>query len=303
LRLDVLHTHNAAAHIVGAFAARLNGVPVVVHTRHGMHRIHGWRNTLGNRLAARLTHRMVAVSAAAAGAARDVDRVPESRLEIIRNGIDLERYQPRAWCPGTPLRKAIHVARLDDSIKDQRTLLRALRLVVDRRPGFRLDIVGDGPDRAAVESLCDALNLRGNVTFLGRRDDVHALLPQADLFVLSSVTEGLPMTLLEAMASGLPIVSTDVGGISEVVARGATGLLVPSRSPARLADAILELAGDPGRAAQMGIAGRRRVEEEFDVRVVTARYEHLYRTLLRTHSPRPIDRSTLPARTAVERTT
>ncbi|MGE5192782.1 MAG: GT4 family glycosyltransferase PelF, partial [Deltaproteobacteria bacterium] len=164
--------------------------------------------------------------------------------------------------------------------KDQRTLLRAMRLVVDEVSDFVLDIVGDGPDRPALESLCDELRLRGNVRFLGFRDDVHALLPQSDLFVLSSVTEGLPMTLLEAMAAGLPTVSTDVGGISELVAEGETGRLVPPQSPEALAAAILELVRDPERAARMGTAGRRRVAGEFDLRRVVARYEDLYQKLL-----------------------
>jgi glycosyltransferase involved in cell wall biosynthesis len=192
-------------------------------------------------------------------------------------------FQPAA----TGRFKAIHAARLDYSTKDQRTLLRAVRLVVDRQPEFRLDIVGDGPDRTVLEDLCDELQLRSHINFLGFRNDVHELLPQADLFVLSSVTEGLPMTLLEAMAAGLPIVSTNVGGISELVNHNETGLLVPPQSPEALAGAILELMHDPQRAVNMGHSGRRRVEEEFDIRVVTAKYEELYRALLRMnrHSP------------------
>jgi glycosyltransferase involved in cell wall biosynthesis len=160
LRPDVLHTHNAAAHTVGAPAARLSRVPVVVYTRHGMHGIDGWKNVLGNRIATRVTHRAVAVSGPAAGAARAVDKVPERKLEIIRNGVDLSLYRQRNRPPGGQIRHAIHTARLDYPTKDQRTLLRAVQLVVDREPGFTLDIVGDGHDRPTLEALCDELRLR-----------------------------------------------------------------------------------------------------------------------------------------------
>jgi glycosyltransferase involved in cell wall biosynthesis len=281
---DILHTHNAAPHIVGALAAKLSGVPVVVQTRHGMHDMTGWKNKMGNRLATWLTHRMVAVSSSTAQVARTVDRIPDARLEIIRNGVDLDMYLKRSAAPRAHACKAIHAARLDHTTKDQRTLLRAVRLVVDREPGFKLDLVGDGPDRAVLEALCDELHLRSHVTFLGFRHDIHELLPLADLFVLSSVTEGLPMTLLEAMAASLPVVSTDVGGISELVIRNETGLLVAPQAPEVLAGAILELLHDPQRAEGMGQAGRRRVEEKFDIRLVTARYEQLYTTLLQERS-------------------
>jgi glycosyltransferase involved in cell wall biosynthesis len=280
LKPDVLHTHNAAAHIVGAPAAKLSGVPVVVNTRHGKHRVTGLKNRLGNRLATWLTQRMVAVSSSTAEVARAVDRIPDARLEIIRNGVDLDLFPRRDGAPRRHTGKAIHAARLDHTTKDQRTLLRAVRLVVDQEPGFMVDIIGDGPDRPALEELCDQLRLRSHVAFLGFRHDVEELLPQADLFVLSSVSEGLPMTLLEAMAAGLPVVSTDVGGISELVTRNETGLLVPSQSPEALATAILQLVRDPQLAASMGLAGRRRVEKEFNIRRVVATYESVYRQLL-----------------------
>jgi glycosyltransferase involved in cell wall biosynthesis len=285
LRPDVLHTHNAAPHLVGAPAAKLSRVPAVIHTRHGAHLYSGIKSRLANRFSTSLTGRMVAVSGATAAMARRHDRVSARRLDIIHNGVDLELYrQKRSPEPHRCLR-AIHAARLADPIKDQRTLLRAARLVVDQVPDFHLDIVGDGPDRRMLEELCDALRLRDNITFLGLRHDLHELLPRADLFVLSSLTEGLPMTVLEAMAAGLPVVATNVGGIAELVTTPATGTLVPPAQPPALAAAILELVRNPGRAAAMGAAGRQRVEDEFDVRVVTARYEALYRAVLREVRP------------------
>ena len=279
LRPQIVHTHNAPAHLVGAPAAWLSGVPVVVNSRHGLHRMAGWKAGVANQLATRLTHRMVAVSGAVAALSRSVDHVPEHKLAVIRNGVDLDRYRRRVPVVPGAGRKAIHAARLAYPTKDQRTLLRAVRLVVNELPDFTLDIVGDGPDRNVLESLCDELNLRANVSFLGFRHDLHELLPAAGMFLLSSTTEGLPMTILEAMAAGLPLVSTDVGGISEVVSQGQTGWLVPPQSPEAMAEAILKLARDPARAVEMGRAGRARVEQEFDVRAVAARYEEIYSAL------------------------
>ncbi|MBS0260691.1 MAG: GT4 family glycosyltransferase PelF [Planctomycetes bacterium] len=284
LRPDILHTHNLAAHIVGSIAAKLSGVPVVIQTRHGMHESHGLKQNLSNRLATRFTDCMVAVSGSTAEVALEKDHIPRARLEIIRNGVDLELYRQRVGKPLPKTSRAIHAARLDHATKDQRTLLRAMRLVVNQCPDFQLQIAGDGADRPFLESLCDELNLRPNVTFLGFRHDVHALLPEADVFVLSSVTEGLPMTLLEAMACGLPVISTNVGGIPELVTDSETGLLVPPQSPELLAAALLELIRDPARAETLGRAGRHRVEQTFDIRRVTAQYEELYLRLYQEKS-------------------
>ena len=162
-----------------------------------------------------------------------------------------------------------------------------MKLVVNESPSFHLDIVGDGPHRKRIEAHCDELQLRRYVTFHGFRNDVQDLLSERGIFILSTTTEGLSITLLEAMASGLPIVATRVGGNPEVVIDGETGLLVPPKSPREMADAILSLIRDPARAAQMGTAGRTRVEEQFDVRKVAARYETLYREILAAKGWRP----------------
>ncbi len=277
LRPDVLHTHNPRPHILGVSAARMAGVPVVVHTKHGRNDPGRWRTVALNRIASQFTDRVIAVSSDAGAVARQIERIPARKLNVIRNGIDLARFPSAPSRPGA--RRAVHVARLNP-IKDQATLLRATRIVADAMPDMRLDIVGDGPSRAELESLTDELSLRDHVRFLGYRSDVSELLSTADLFVLSSRSEGISLTLLEAMATGLPIVATDVGGNREVVVPGETGLLVPSQDPATMAAAMHELLSQPAIAQQMGAAGRRRAEDEFDLRRVVARYEQLYLSLL-----------------------
>jgi len=285
IQAHVLHTHNPAPHLVGALARRLSGIPVLVHTKHGRNYPERRRKVWANRLATYLTDCVVAVSQNAADVARDVEQVPERKLRIIRNGIDLVRF-PLGVSPSRIVKgRVIHVARLIYPTKDQITLLRAARLVADVEPAFSLHLVGDGPHRAMLQALCDELNLREHVTFHGFRGDVVQLLGEAELFVLSSVKEGLSITLLEAMASGLPVVATAVGGNPEVVAQGETGLLAPARNPEALASAMLELLADPVRARRMGIAGRERVEQEFDLRRVVAKYEELYVSLLERRCP------------------
>jgi glycosyltransferase involved in cell wall biosynthesis len=164
--------------------------------------------------------------------------------------------------------------------KDVTTLLKAAALVVERHPSFRLQIAGAGPCGVELAALAGSLGLMDRVEFLGDVSDVPALLARASLFVLPSVTEGLPLTVLEAMACGLPVVATRVGGTPEAVADGVSGLLVPPREPGLLAGAILRVHGDAGFAAQMGLAGHQRAKAQFDVRTMVSRYESLYKEVL-----------------------
>lgn len=293
LRPAVLHTHNPAPHIVGAAAAVLAGVPAVVHTKHGRNYPEDRSKVLANRVAGLLTDYLIAVSQDAGRVATGVERVPARKVRLIRNGIDLRAFSAAGCDSPAHGSRAVHVGRLILPTKDQITLLRAARLVADADPEFRLDIVGDGPHRGVLEALTDKLNLGRLVEFHGFRHDVTDFLRRAALFVLSSETEGLSVTLLEAMAAGLPVVATDVGGNREAVADGQTGLLVPPRSPEALAAGMLNLLRDPGRRRAMGCAGRRRVEREFSLDAMIAQYEETYRLALcrraRTLAQQPAD--------------
>jgi glycosyltransferase involved in cell wall biosynthesis len=171
------------------------------------------------------------------------------------------------------------VARLSTE-KDHATLLAAFALVHARHPDAHLTLIGEGGQRAALETQRDGLRLQGAVTFAGNRSDVAALLPAFDIFALSSQTEGMSLTLLEAASAGLPIVATRVGGNPEVVADGETGLLVPAGDPARFSAALLDLATRPDRAA-MGALARERVAERYEMGRTVAAYEALYTEVLR----------------------
>ena len=278
-RADVLHTHNPAPHQHGAAARVLAGVPVLIHTKHGRNNFPTRARRWADQLAGRFSDLVVAVSIDSADVARQVDRVPQAKLRVIHNGIALHEM-PRATV-GLEGRapRAVHVARLN-RIKDQPTLLRAAQIVAQQVPGFTLDIVGDGPMGDQIRALSTELGLDDVVRFHGMQDDVRPWLADADQFVLSSLSEGVSITLLEAMAAGLPVVATDVGGNREVVRHGETGTLVPVGDAAALAHAMCALLADPGRARAMGAAGHERVDAEFNIDRTVAAYELAYRELL-----------------------
>ncbi|HEY4320804.1 MAG TPA: glycosyltransferase [Gemmatimonadales bacterium] len=279
----VLHTHNPMPHQFGAIARLFAPVPVLVHTKHGRNQTLHTKGRYLERIAGYLTDAVVPVSADAARVAETMDRVPKARIRVIRNGVHIDRGAPR---PKSGLGwRVVHVARLN-RVKDQKTLLRAARIVRDHEPAFHLDLVGDGECRAELETLTRELDLENAVSFHGFHDDVQPFLDRADAFVLSSISEGIALTLLEAMAAQLPAVATDVGGNREVIVEGETGYLVPPRDPVALARAMIELLSNPARRARFGAAGRARVHAEFSLMGTVSRYEALYCELLAPHIDR-----------------
>jgi glycosyltransferase involved in cell wall biosynthesis len=268
-RPAILHTHNPTPHQYGALAAAWSRVPILVHTKHGRNQLLSAKGRLLERIAGQLSDVVVPVSADAAEVARTVERIPPSRLRVIRNGIALPA--PRTALPvGT---RAVHIARLN-AVKDQPTLLRAARLLVDRDPTFRLDLVGDGEERTALEALVAELQLGDHVRFCGFTDDVQLALDRANLFVLSSLSEGIALTLLEAMAACCPS-SRPMSVAIAVVVHGETGYLVLLRDLAPFADAMARSA-DPVAAEAMGRAGWARVEREFSLDRTLHDYAALY---------------------------
>jgi glycosyltransferase involved in cell wall biosynthesis len=271
-RADVVHTHDDRPLLYGALAARLARTPVLIHTQH-----HGTLKYITPRkaalagLAARLTHRYVCVSKDSARLAV-AQGIPAGRLCTIWNGIDLTRF---AWSGTNPTGPVVTVARLVAG-KDLATLIQAVRLAVQEEPGFRVEIAGEGPDRPTLEQMIAEFRLEQSVRLLGEVRDIPAFLARGRFFVLPSLSEGISLTILEAMARGLAVVTTPVGGNPEVVVDGETGLLVPVGDAAALSRALLHLRRNPEECQRLGRAGRRRVEEHFDVRRMVGRYEELY---------------------------
>jgi glycosyltransferase involved in cell wall biosynthesis len=273
----VVHTHNIHPHFYGSIAARLARVPAVIHTRHGVALGEGSHGRLLFWSGSRLTDKVVSVS-------QDTERLSagEGRLRVgqgvtIWNGIDAEAFAFRGPALGYDL---ITVSRLEP-VKDLPTLLGAVAAARRSLPGVRLRVVGDGSERANLERLAHSLDLGACVSFLGERHDVGELLATASAFVSSSTTEGVSLTLLEAMAVGLPVVATAVGGNPEVVVHGLTGELVPVGDPDALAAAIVRMCAQAARASEMGREGRARVEKHFEVRTMVRAYEAVYSEVLK----------------------
>ncbi|MCA8998467.1 MAG: glycosyltransferase [Planctomycetaceae bacterium] len=276
-QIDILHTHNTYPQFYGSLAARWADTPVILNTQHGRGCGFGWKPLVQFQLANRFTDTVIGVSEDAAAICREQDLIAADKIGCIWNGIDVDRFQYHG--PADEL-TAISVGRLSPE-KGLSTLLHALPYVLKEHPGFRVKIVGDGAERAPLEALSSELALTDNVEFLGERKDIPELLRTAGFYVASSKTEGISLTLLEAMAVGLPIVTTEVGGNPEIVVPNETGKLVPPLNPDALATAICEMIEERALWPDYGQRARARVEENFNIRKMVAGYEDLYRSCYR----------------------
>jgi len=258
-KVQVVHSHNPLPLIYGAPAARLIGA-VAIHTKHGVNP--GSRGLrILRRQAAKLVSAFVAVSPVTAHQAREQRDCPSERLVVIPNGIRLERFAPDPAARAAVRAElgiaadatvVVTVGRCDE-FKNQGLLLAAIAPRLSAK--VQVVFIGDGPTRAALETAIAALPAPQWAHVLGRRMDVARLLPAFDIFALSSKSEGLPLVVPEAMATGLPVVSTAVGGIPGVVDEGETGYLTGVDRD-ELRAALDQLLGDPARAHAMGIRAR-----------------------------------------------
>jgi glycosyltransferase involved in cell wall biosynthesis len=267
---DVVHAHNLRPLIYCAPAAILAGAKLL-HTRHGQQYGAGRRAAAQLRLAAGLAEGVVCVSAEGAALSR-AQGVAGGKIRTIHNGIDVSRFTYMGPKGGGP---AVMVGRLSPE-KDVENLLRAMAIVVRQEPELRLEIAGDGRCMLPLRELTRSLGLEKCVRFLGEVRDVAEVLGRASMFVLPSKTEGISLTLLEAMSRGLPVIATRVGGTIEVIEAGKSGVMVAAQSPAELAEAMLRVYRDPTRAFEMGRAAHERVAADFDVRSMVKKYEKCY---------------------------
>lgn len=285
LRPTHLHTRNIAALEMQA-SGILARVPYRIHGEHGwdVHDFNGsnpryrWlRRVLGTGV-----HRFVALS-------RDLQNylvqrvsIPPRKVVRICNGVDHEKFRPRAGEHAAATVTFGTAGRMK-TVKNQKALCEAFTALLARRPDLaarvRLVLVGDGPLRADCEAHVAAAGARGRVIFAGETDDVASAMRDMDVFVLPSLTEGISNTILEAMASGLAVVATDVGGNAELVDDGVTGVLVPAADVAALSAALERYADDGNLRAAHGSGGRCRIEQHFTLERMVAAYDSLYREL------------------------
>lgn len=287
LRPALLHTYNLSA-LEYAFTATLAGVPARIHAEHGRdasdpHGLNPKHNFLRRRLVP-FVDRFIPVSEDLQRWLGDVVRIPAAKTLFIKNGVDTDRYAPGgSAAPDSPWQAGDvvigTVARIQD-VKNHRALVDAFaRLRADMpalAPRLKLTIVGDGPLLPALRAQVAALGLQDAVWLPGARADIQALLQSFSVFALPSLAEGTPVSMLEAMACGLPVVASRVGGIPEVVDDGVQGLLVPVGDVGALAQALGRYAGDAALRAQHGARARARIEERFSMRAMLAAYGALY---------------------------
>jgi glycosyltransferase involved in cell wall biosynthesis len=276
LRPHLVHTHSSKAGVLGRAAAWLEGVPA-------LHTAHSWAFSEGlpwtrialsvpvEVLAGRATRRVVVVSDADRRLALRYRVARPDRIRVVHNGVGDTALRAVPDAPGVPT--IAMVARMAPP-KDHLLLLSALARV---QAPFRLVLVGDGPDRAPVEAAIGRLGLAGRVVLTGVSPEVPRLLADAQVGALVSRQEGFPLTVLEAMRAGLPVVASDVGGVREAVEHGVTGLLVPRGDEAGLAAAFARLLCDASLRRALGAAGRKTWEERFTAAQMVAGTEAVYR--------------------------
>jgi glycosyltransferase involved in cell wall biosynthesis len=279
--IGVAHCHNYAALVYGSLAARMGGA-VVVYTVHGAHT--SARRATGRFQSLHLVDRVVFVSADARSVAARNGAVSARGVSTILNGVDVDALA-RSPEGGRAIRREFGiesdapvigvVARLTRA-KDHLTLFDAVAALRSEWPRMRCLVVGDGELRDELRRAVSERGLDGVVVFTGARSDIREVLSAMDVFALSSVTEGLAVTLLEAMSAGLPVVATRVGGNPEVVEDGVTGVLVDPKEPEALARAIASLLADPDRARTMGQAGIARVRAHFSLESMIRAYDEVY---------------------------
>jgi len=285
---DIVHSRNWAA-IEAVVAAKTAGGCAVVHSEHGYEAQASlkepWRRTVARRVAFELADKVFAVSAQLRDLHASRTGFPAGRIAVIHNGVDSKRF-----CPDVERRNRIRQELgLSDAervigcvanllpVKDHRTLLDSLGSVSEVHDGWRLLLVGEGPERPALQAVVDARpDWSRRVLFLGSSERVPDLLRAMDVFVLPSVAEGICNSLLEAMATGLPVVATAVGGNPEVVVDGESGFLFMAGDVAGLAGRLIELLNDPARRTELSSGAMNRVREAFSLDSMVRGYEQLY---------------------------
>ena len=280
-KVTVVLTHHLGQLLYSAIGARLAGARLV-HVEHEFYTLASAKAQRLLRIAGSFAERIIGVTDEVVRFLLDEVHLPPSKVRLIRNGVDTFRFGPPAGHEREALRIPLGrpivgtVGRLHAD-KDQRSLVAAFRIIVSAVPDAVLVIIGEGPMRLALEHEVKRYGLERSVRLFGERLDVPMLLPAFDVFVLSSVNEGLPLALLEAMACARPVVVTDVGGVAGVVDGGRAGVVVAPGDVDGLAKAIIGLLRDRVRAAQLGAAGREIVEQRYDLRSTVDAYLALCR--------------------------
>ena len=288
----IIHTHSSKAGFLGRIAAMLNKTPIVIHTIHGF-AFHDYMNSFKKnifiyleKLSAKWTHGLVTVSNLNKKKVVDLGIAPIEKLKNIYSGIDLTLFINEK---NDQFRKELNldsnhlllgsVGRLSNQ-KDPITMIEAFCIVIKKFPNAHLTLVGDGELRDEILIKIDQLQLNGRVHLTGNKNDPWKIYHSLDLFIMSSIYEGLGRSITEALSCGVPVVCTSVEGVPEIVRDNKTGILVPPKDPGALATGIIKSLNDMDNARKMAEKGRKFVNENFDVKKMVDDIDSLYDTLL-----------------------
>jgi glycosyltransferase involved in cell wall biosynthesis len=268
----------------GRLAARRVGLPVIVSALHST----GWPDGIGrlNRSLTPITDAFIAVAPSHGQFLIEHERFPSEKVVVVPNGVDTDRFAPIENVGS--IRRGLGIGETDPVVgivaalrpeKNHELFLEMARRVAQKLPATRFLVIGDGPRRQELELLTQRLGLSTKVIFLGSRDDVPRLLAAMNVFVLTSHIEANPVSILEAMSAGRPVVATNVGSVSEAVADNKTGFLVAPGDADALTKQVLELLHNPVRCRAMGAAGRKAVVAQWSIECMVRGYEQLIETI------------------------
>jgi L-malate glycosyltransferase len=284
----VMHAHDLWSNLMGVPAARLAGVPAVVSSQRDLSQFDWYRGV--KRAVLRRVQKMSSVLLANATPIRDAliaeDGFAPTKVRVIHNGVDTDKFQRgrrdrECLFPGSRAGKlVVLVGNMHSDVKGHPRLIAAAPAVLREFPDTRFVLVGDGESRSAFERQVEELGLQASFLFLGRRNDIPDVLASCDIAVLPSKAEGLPNAVLEYMAAGLPTIVSRVGGNSELVQDGITGLLVPAQDSAALAQALIRVLRDPQLARQIAANGQRMATQDFSFERMVREADALYTELL-----------------------
>ncbi len=287
--VQIVQTTLIVANIFGRLAALLAKRPIIIATEHSMGIWRVNKYTIVNRLLSYFTHRIIVVSKRQKRFLHDVEGIPNSKMIVIYNGVDMKKFHLNYYHK-TIMRKKLGLKQNYKivgtvgtlrPVKGHDHLIKAAAAIVRKYPNIYFLIIGDGPCRKRLETIVAELGLQETVIFLGNRNEIPELISVFDVFVLSSNEETFPNAILEAMAAEKPVVAMNVGGVSEIVVDGQTGILVPKGNVSKLSDAIIKLITNQDIARKMARDGRNRVEKYFSMERMVNERENLFRTLLK----------------------
>lgn len=287
----ILHAHQCTPFFQAMLSRGLTGRRPVVFTEHGRHfpDTPSRKRAIVNRLLLKRCDRLFGCGAAVRQALIDNEGLPESRVEVIYNGVDLKALSKPSDGAREKIRAefgysttdfvVVQVARLHE-LKDHQTALKAVEEARKQIPGLRLLLAGDGDQRMSIEQSIRERGLEQTVTLAGTRNDIAELLSAANVFLLSSISEGIPLTVIEAMAARRPVVSTAVGGLPELIEHGVSGMLAPSGDASSLAASLVQLYQSSELRSQMAEVAASRAHEKFSLQGMLNSYRDVYRDVL-----------------------